>query len=278
MRQYREVVFGCLFLLTAASASMAQTPPVAPDTQALVAPPNWAFMDLACAPYVTKTPIPSAALRILGSQDTVIKDQMSPGDTVVISGGSNAGLKPGDRFYVRRLVRTFGATSGPDADHPLPVHTAGYIQILGVDSTLATAAVVQACDGILLDDFLEPYVAPTVPARALPGNVPVYDNMGRIKTGVEGSQLFGVGQMANIDRGANAGVTPGLRYLVFRDKRALPVPATKKSPGFLMAAPQMPLVEIGEVMVVAVRPDDATVQVLAQKDAILTGDLIAEIR
>jgi hypothetical protein len=138
--------------------------------------------------------------------------------------------------------------------------------------------VVQACDGILLDDYLEPYVAPTVPARAMPGNMPVYDNMGHIKAGVEGSEVFGLGQMANIDRGSNVGVTPGQRYLVFRDKRSLPAPVTNKSASFATAASRIPLVEIGEVMVIAVRGEDATVQVLAQKDAILTGDLIAEIR
>jgi hypothetical protein len=244
----------------------------------MVAPPAWAFVDIACAPYITTTPVPAAALRILGSQDTIIKDQMSPGDTIVVSGGSSAGLKAGDRFFVRRLVRKFGATSGPDKEHPLPVHTAGWIQILGVDTMLATATVVQACDGILLDDYLEPYVAPTIASRVMPGNMPIYDNMGHITTGVEGSQAFAIGQMANIDRGSSAGVVAGQRFLVFRDKRPLPRPTLKKSPEFLRASPQIPLVEIGEVMVIAVRADDATVQVLAQKDAILTGDLIAEIR
>lgn len=280
MRHYRDVIFGCLVLLTAAPAAIAQTPHAPPLAAApiLVPPPNWAFVDLACAPYLTKTPLPSGGLRILGSQDTVIKDMMSPGDTVLVSGGSSAGLKSGDRFYVRRLIRTFGAMKGPDDEHPLPVHTAGWIQILGVDSTLATATVVQACDGILLDDFLEPYVAPTVPAQAMPGNMPVYDNMGHMLTGVEASQVFSVGQMANIDRGIKAGVVPGMRFLVFRDKRDLPKVVDRKSAVFVKATASLPLIEIGQVMVVAVREDESTVQILAQKDAIHTGDLIAEIR
>jgi hypothetical protein len=280
MRHYRDVIFGCLVLLMAAPAVIAQTPPAPPlaAAPALVPPPNWAFADLACAPYLTKTPLPSSTLRILGSQDTVIKEMMSHGDTILVSGGSNAGLKAGDRFYVRRLVRTFGAMKGPDDGHPLTVHTAGWIQILGVDSTLATATVVQACDGILLDDFLEPFVAPMVPAQAMPGNMPVYDNMGHMLTGVEASQVFSVGQMANIDRGTKAGVVPGMRFLVFRDKRDLPKTTDRKSAVFAQLTASLPLTEIGQVMVVAVREDDSTVQILAQKDAIQTGDLIAEIR
>jgi hypothetical protein len=279
MRHYRDVLFGFLVLLAAAQPAMAQTPsaPVPADTQALVPPPSWAFIDLACAPSLSKT-APAGDLRVLGVQDTVIKDQMSPGDTIVVSGGSNAGMRPGDRYYVRRFVRTFGAMKGPDEQHPLPVHTAGWIQILGVDTSLATATVVQACDGILLDDFLEPYVPPTVAARAVPGNMPVYDNMGHIRIGVDGSQLFGIGQLVTIDRGTSSGVIAGQRFLVFRDKRDLPVPIDGKSATFVQASSQIPLIEIGEVMAVSVRVDDATVQVLAQKDAILTGDLIATIR
>lgn len=279
MRFWRDVALACTVLLMAASAATAQAPvaPVPAASQGLVAPPKWAFHDLACAPYMTTTP-PPGNLRIIGSQDTIIKNMFGPGDTIVVSGGSSAGMEPGQRYFVRRIIRTFGNMKGPDAKHALPVHTAAWIQILGVDTMLATATIGDACEGVLLDDYLEPFVPPTIAARALPGNTPVYDNMGHIGTGIEASQVFGVGQVANIDRGSNAGVVAGQRYLVFRDKRYLTTPTTGMSIDFLKASPQMPLVEIGEVLVVAVRPDDATVQVLAQKDAIITGDLIAEIR
>jgi hypothetical protein len=40
---------------------------------------------------------------------------------------------------------------------------------------------------------------------------------------------------------------------------------------------RLPLVQIGEVLVIAVRANDATVQILGAKDAITTGDLIAPI-
>jgi hypothetical protein len=278
MRHHRHVIFGCLVLLAAAHAVSAQAPgaPTPAPDQAAMAPPSWAYNDLACAPYLT-TSKPKGALRIIGSQDTVIKNMMGPGDTIVVSGGASEGLEAGQRYFVRRLIKSFGNMRGPDEDHPLPVHTAAWIQIIGVDTMLATATIVHACEGILLDDYLEPFVAPVISVVTESGNKPDYEHMGRIVTGIEGSQVFGIGQMANIDRGTNLGVAAGQRFLVFRDKRTLLVPTRMKSDTFEKAAMKMPLVQIGEVLVVAARPDDATVQVLAQKDAIRTGDLIAEI-
>ena len=73
-------------------------------------------------------------------------------------------------------------------------------------------------------------------------------------------------------------VSNGAIGMPLRDKRDLIAPTRAKSDIFVQMSEQMPLVEVGEVIVVAVRPGDATVQVLAQKDAIRTGDLIAEIR
>src|SRR5687767_7559185 len=82
----------------------------APADQQMVAPPSWAFNDLACAPGLapvkTVETAPPPAYRVIGSQDTVIRSLLGPGDTLVISGGSNAGLQSGQRYFVRRLVQS----------------------------------------------------------------------------------------------------------------------------------------------------------------------------
>jgi hypothetical protein len=220
---------------------------------------------------------PAATIRVVGSQDTVIKEMMGPPDVLVISGGAAAGLQPGQQFYVRRVVKSFGAVT-IERNRPLSIKTAGWVQILGVDTNIATATIVYACDGILPDDYLEPFTPPRIAPQPLPGTTPDYINMGRIVTGDEGAQTGGAGQMMNINRGSNAGVKPGERYLVFRDKRTLKVEKARRSDPFQEAASRMPIVEIGQVLVVAVRTDDSTVQILVSKDAITTGDLIAPIR
>lgn len=276
--RYRNAAFVLCVALMAVPASAREPAQAAAAPPDLIPPPSWAFNDLACAPALevvkkdanVRTP-PS---RVIGSQDTAMRDMLGPGDTLVISGGSNAGLETGQRYYVRRRMVTRGGLE----DLPATIHTAGWVQILGVDTTLATATVVHACDGFLLDDYLEPFTPPTIAARPMPGNTPHYENMGHIMTGVMGQQNAGPGQVMTIDRGSNAGVVAGQRFLVFRDKRSVRVETTGRSKPFEEMEGRLPLVEVGQILVVAVRPDDSTAQVVVAKDAIITGDLIAPIR
>jgi hypothetical protein len=244
--------------------------------QDLVPPPIWAFNDLACAPFLTTEP-PTALLRVVGSQDTVVKYMLGPGDTLVISGGASAGLATGQEYYVRRLSRLFGAR-GPDPRNPLGVHTAAWVRILGVDANVATASIVHACEGILLDDYLEPFSPPMVASRTLPGGTTQYENMGRIVMGDESRGLGVMGDLLIIDRGSSAGVVPGQRFFVFRDKRGTRLDSSGRSLAFQQATAMMPLVEIGEVVAMLVRPMSSTVQVVSSRDAVQAGDLIAAVR
>jgi hypothetical protein len=265
----------CLMATAVGSGQAPATPPSGVQVE-LVPPPTWAFNDLACAPHIT-TELPTLTVRVVGSQDTVVKRMMGPADTLVISGGSAAGLAAGQEYYVRRLIRNFGAM-GPDEKHPVSVHTAAWVRILGVDAVVATATVTHACEGILLDDYLEPFSPPLVPARTLPAGAAQFDNMGHILTGDEARISAGIRDFMTIDRGSNTGVVMGQRFLVFRDKRTSEVNTSGYSEMLQVDLKRLPLVEIGEVVVVAVRPDAATVQVTVARDAIRSGDLIAAVQ
>jgi len=267
----------CLAALPAAAQEpVSQAPVPASD---LVAPPSWAYMPIACAPSLLivkpgEKPV-TPALRVIGAQNSANRDLLGPGDTLVVSGGSDAGMVVGQRYFVRRQMTTLG---GPVAV-PKTVHTAGWVQILGVDTMLATATLVQTCgDGVLLDDYLEPFVAPMIAARPVPGTTPHYDNMGHIMTGIEGVMTGATGQVMTIDLGSNSGVALGQRFLVFRDKRNDRVEIANRTKVFAESLGKQPLVQIGEVLVVQVRPTDSSVQIIASIDAISTGDLIAPLR
>jgi hypothetical protein len=260
--------------VSGAAVGIAQTP-TAPQGE-LISPPAWAFNDLACAPFVTTTP-PTDTLRVLGSQDPVVKGMFGPGDTLVISGGAGAGLQPGQEYYVRRLDRPYGA-KGPDPKHPLSVHTVGWVRVLGVESTMATATVVHACDGLELDDYLEPYSPPLVAARTPRGGAADFEHMGRILGGDEGRAAAGIGQFMTVDIGGNQNVAPGQRFLIFRDKRAMGSNSNEGSAAFRQGEGSLPMVQIGEVVVISVRPESSTVQIMAARDSVEAGDLIAATR
>ncbi len=265
-----------LYLIVTAVPALAQTPPAA-DPQ-LVTPPVWAFNDIACAPAlgpVKRDKKNEPPIRVVGVQDPAIRELLGPGDTLVINAGSNAGIQTGQRFFVRRLIP---AVAMFDETPRATIHTSGWVQIHGVDTMVSTATIVHACEAILFDDYLEPYVAPMIAARPLIGSTPQYDNMAHIVTGIEGIHTAAVGNVMTIDRGSNGGVVLGQRYIVFRDKRDQVMDMTGRSKSFAAMARNQPLVEVGEVLVVAVRADDATVQVVVARDAITHGDMIAPIR
>ena len=238
--------------LTLPAAAGAQTP----ASPRLVPPPASVAADLACAPFLTYAP-PKSQLRVTGSQDTYVKQMMGPGDTLVINGGVDQGLQVGQEYFVRRVTRTFGAR-GPDPNHPLPVHTAGRVRIVSMERKLSLATITESCEGVLLNDFLEPFVPPLLAETSIDG-APQFQHLGRVIAGDEGRWLVGNGEFITIDRGSDHGLVAGQRLSVFRDKRGA----------------AGPLVEIGTVIAIAVRPDNATVQVLDVRDAIMRDDLVA---
>ena len=228
----------------------------APASPRLVPPPASAAAALACAPFLAYA-APRSELRVTGSQDTYVKQMMGPGDTLVISGGVDKGLQVGQEFFVRRVTRTFGAR-GPDPNHPLPVHTAGRVRIVSTERNIALATITHSCEGVLLNDFLDPFVPPLLAETPLDG-APQFKHLGHVLFGDEGRRIVGNGEFITIDRGSDHGLVAGQRLSVFRDKRGA----------------AGPLVEIGTVIAVSVRADSATVQVLDVRDAIMRDDLVA---
>jgi hypothetical protein len=238
--------------LTLPATAVAQTP----GPPRLVPAPASAAADLACAPFLTYAP-PKSQLRVTGSQDTYVKQMMGPGDTLVINAGLDKGLQVGQEYFVRRVTRSFGAR-GPDPNNPLSIHTAGRVRIVNAEPDVSLATITHSCEGVLLNDFLDPFVPPVLAERPMDGT-PQFEHLGHVMLGDEGRRIVGNAEFITIDRGSDHGLVVGQRLTVFRDKRG--------SAG--------PLVEIGTVITISVRPDNATVQVLEVRDAIMRDDLVA---
>lgn len=242
--------------LAAATTAAAQRAPISPPTNL---PPE--VLSLACAPSLTFE-APAATLRVTGGQDSFVRRIHAPGDLVTINAGTDHGVKEGQEFYVRRVYTP--GQSVISRQQPATVRTAGWIKVYAVDPEMSLATVTYACDTIEVNDFLEPFALPDVPAASATRNKPATENYGRVMSGTDRRRSFGRGDYFVLDRGSDQGIRPGSQFVVFRNKHERGV--------------QMPdnfLYELGEAVAVDVKPDRSTLQVTISRDAFTEGDLVA---
>jgi len=242
------VVAATIFTLLSASAyAQAETETLTPLQVAV-----------ACTlPSTLATPRPSG-LRVAGAQDTVSRSTYGPGDLLILSGGTKAGLELGQRFYLRRAV-TFG---GEAANGRHAVRTAGWARVIALNETTAIAAVEVACAAILQGDYLDQFAAPEVPDgadRTDTSGQPDFSTLGHVLFGNEEVRAGGTGDFMLIDRGMSQGLTAGVRLAIYRDLQVNGVPLTW----------------IGEGIVISSSPDTALMRITTARDAVETDDLVA---
>jgi hypothetical protein len=218
---------------------------------------------VACAPPPKLSAgAPPAALQIIGAQDTVARALYEARDLLVVNGGTASGVDLGQQYFVRRRVGFgLGARSAREAT----VRTAAWIRIVAANATTSIATVTHLCDGIVEGDYLEPFVAPVVPAgadRADTAGALDFTSPGHVLYGDEERNTAGSGEFVLIDRGADFGVAPGAHFAVYRD----------------VGRAGMPLAAIGEATVVAIGPALSLVRINQSRDAIRSGDFVVPRR
>jgi hypothetical protein len=253
MTAYRRTATGffALALISSASPLFAQKGPASPMKYL---PPD--VVALACAPSVTSTR-PMRPMRVTGGQDTIVRRTHAPGDLITINAGTNNGIEVGQEFFTRRVL--IGPRTPLTPEAPAAVLTTGWVRVHAVDDELSLATITHACDSVEIGDYLEPFALPQVPAAAQARLKAERDTYGRILAGVDGRRIFGVGDFVVVDRGSDEGVTPGMRFVFYRDKH--------QDQNFLF--------EIGEATAQDVRPDSATLRITTTLDAIELGDYVA---
>ncbi|MBI4263088.1 MAG: hypothetical protein HY657_01815 [Acidobacteria bacterium] len=238
-------------VLLAASPAAAQRGPAPAPTH--LSPE---VLALACAPSLAYE-APSTPLRVTGGQDSFVRRSYQLGDLVTINAGTDNGIEVGQEFYVRRAAGM--ALGAIGRDNPGVVRTAGWIRVYAVDRRMSLATITYACDTIDVDDYLEPFLLPQVPAISTERLPAQRDNYGRILVGNDRRRTFATGDFFVVDRGSDHGVTVGAQFVVYRDKQ--------RDGNFLF--------ELGEAAVVDVRPESSTLQVILARDAFMAGDYVA---
>jgi len=197
-----------------------------------------------------------ARARVVSHRDDPGRQLLGPGDYVRLDAGDAQGIKAGETFVIRRRFQT-GDRNVPKKLQTFGDQTVGLVQIMETQPSTSNAIVVYACAEILAGDTIEPYVAQ--PARfTVPDGKPRFDEPAKIAFGDYGRTAAGNGQMMVIDRGLMQGVQRGQKLTIFRRAAGSDLPVT-----------------IGEGVIVAVRPDSATMLIDRATDAIVVGDLVA---
>ncbi len=211
---------------------------------------------LACAPLML--PIaPPAAIRVVGNAQAY-RTMFAPGDGFVVDAGSAEGVKVGQQYFVRRVVRDQFIGSASNELQPVSIHTAGWVTVVDVKDTMAVAQVTHACDGIIAGDYLEPFVDPPDPPIVAEG-APDYEHAGTIVMGDERRQMGSSGTLMLFDRGSEQNVQTGQSVTIFRE--------TIGGAG--------PVYEVGKGIVVNVRPRNAVVRIDMTHDVVFVGDRVA---
>lgn len=170
------------------------------------------------------------------------------------------GLAVGRRYVTQRI-------HGDPKQFPRPgegygdLRVTGWVTIRALDDINALAQVDFACDSIEVGDMLEPYVGLTLPTAASAMVDPDFSDRANILFGADNRVTFGDGDVMSIDRGTIHGVVPGARYALYRDLRN-----------------GMPLLHIGEAVVLATSEQTSKVAVTRVIDAIQPGDIVVPRR
>lgn len=194
---------------------------------------------------------------IVSHRDDPGRELMGPGDVLRIDAGEKHGVTKGQNLVVRRRFQT-GDRSAPKKLATYGEQTAGLIQIVETHAESSVAMVVYVCGEIFAGDAVERYVSQ--PAYfAIADGPPRFDDPARITIGEHGQTAAAERQMMVIDRGILQGVQRGQRLTIFR-----------RTPGSDRLT-----VTIGDGVIIAVRPDSATIRIERSTDAVLVGDLVA---
>jgi hypothetical protein len=216
---------------------------------------------LGCAMPPTIDLPPAEALRVAGADDTALRLLYASHDLIYVAGGAEQNVRLGQEFFLRR-VDWFGPSGG---SQPRTIRTVAWVKIVSVNDTLSVAAVEHSCTAAMRGDYLEPFVAPTVPANVsrvdTSGSLD-FKNLGRVGFGERLRTSAGIGEFMLIDRGADQGAEPGSRFAVYRD----------------LHQPDLPLMAVGEAVVVSSGPSLAVIRVTAARDSVIRGDFVVPRR
>ena len=182
----------------------------APTPDPINLPPE--VLSLACAPTLTFEE-PATPVRVTGSQNSSIHQNFAPGDLITINAGTDNGIEVGQLYYAasgapRTTEIHRPRQSRDDSDNRVAAHLRSRQSMsLATISIRATRSTCRLSRAVRAADAADRVYRPGVPQRG---------NYGRVMVGNDNRRSFARGYFV-VDRGSDHGVTPGSRFMIYRD-------------------------------------------------------------
>lgn len=210
--------------------------------------------------FIRKEPvIPAGA--IFGVKDD--KRIISTGDLVYIKKTVNTSIIPGRLFTVYRTLKP-GSCKTKKADIGMQYYFVGVVEITKEEPDFALGRIVKSFRSIRVDDLLMPYKQRSPKIMLAESKKGI---QGEIIASEENRNIFGDGNIAFIDKGADDGINIGQSYTVYDQKKKRICSESGKE---IALTP----VNFGKVLVLHTEKNTATVLITNSAKDIQPGDKI----
>lgn len=223
--------------------------------------------DLYCSTTIHDGPLKDLPAIVAAEKEVIIG--LAAMDVVYINAGSNAGVKPGDRFTIKR--------DNGEVKHPVTHEVLGHridrmgeLTVIAVQENAATAEITFSCEDIKRTDMLEPYaeIPMTTRTKGFSSTMDRYNPRGSGKSAGyvvmtrDPLTTFGTGNVVSIDLGSREGLKQGDFLTIFR-----PNPEGH----------DLPRVNLGEAVVLMPEDRSSVVKITTSVKVIYLGDRV-EVR
>src|SRR5262245_26169515 len=208
-----------------------------------------------CAPVAER---PSGNTpKVIGSTLTAPQTLYSAGQQIVVDKGTSDGVQVGQKYYVRANMTGFRS--------PSAANTNGWVTVVATTEETAIAMINVTCDGIRTGDRLVPFTEPVLPPgidRTDATGELDFSRPSRVLFGDNGRTIVGDRDFAVADLKGGEGATPGSRFAIYRN----------------LHIDKVPMVALGEAVVVSNHGETSLIRVTQVRDAIRPGEIVVPRR
>lgn len=208
--------------------------------------------DMYCTFLIWQNKFPD--LRIIGSEREDERAMMVDSDTFYINKGREEGIEIGQMFLALDIGEKIGNLG-------FLSQKKGKVRVIRLEDHMSVAKVEKACGDVRIGNYLIPYeeLTPVI------GKDLGYDNNLKPGESLEGKVIFldtdfnivASGHWALINIGQDQGLKVGQQMTIFRKKK-----------------PNFPREAIGNLVVIDVQKNTATVKILSCREAVEKGDIV----